>query len=85
VIASWAATGSCPGARRQLRRARAAGTIAFDARHLDRIPVRIGVAGGPGKIRPILGALRGGLITTLVTDQRTAELVVDLDDTGRAA
>jgi deoxyribonucleoside regulator len=60
-------------------------TIAFDARHLDRIPVRLGVAGGPGKIRPILGALRGGLITTLVTDRRTAEAVVDLDDQGRAA
>ena len=60
-------------------------TIAFDARELDRVPVRIGVAGGAGKVRPILGALRGGLITHLVTDQRTAEAVVALDDSGRAA
>ena len=58
-------------------------TIAFDARELDRVPIRIGVAGGPGKVRPILGALRGGLVTTLVTDQRTAEAVVHLDDETR--
>jgi deoxyribonucleoside regulator len=57
-------------------------TIAFDTRELARIPIRIGVAGGPGKVRPILGALRGGLITTLVTDERTAESVVALDDAG---
>jgi deoxyribonucleoside regulator len=54
-------------------------TIAFDARDLARIPVRIGVAGGPGKIRPILGALRGRMLTTLVTDQPTAEAVLALD------
>lgn len=54
-------------------------TIAFDARELPRVPVRIGVAGGPGKVRPILGALRGGLISTLVTDQPTAEAVLALD------
>ena len=60
-------------------------TIAFDARELGRVPVRIGVAGGAAKVHPILGALRGGLITTLVTDQRTAEAVVALDDAGRAA
>jgi deoxyribonucleoside regulator len=58
-------------------------TIAFDARELDRVPARIGVAGGPAKTRPILGALRAGLMTTLVTDQRTAEAVVALDDATR--
>jgi deoxyribonucleoside regulator len=51
-------------------------TIAFDARELGRVPVRIGVAGGAAKVRPILGALRGGLLTTLVTDQPTAEAVL---------
>ncbi len=60
-------------------------TIAFDASDLPRIPVRIGVAGGPSKVRPILGALRAGLLTTLVTDLRTAEAVVELDAAGRAA
>jgi DNA-binding transcriptional regulator LsrR (DeoR family) len=55
-------------------------TIAFDARELGRVPVRIGVANGPAKVRPILGALRGGLLTTLVTDVATAEAVVALAD-----
>jgi len=41
------------------------------------VPIRIGVAGGPSKVEPILGALRGGLVTTLVTDVRTAEAVLD--------
>jgi deoxyribonucleoside regulator len=57
-------------------------TIAFDARELPKIPVRIAVAGGPAKVRPILGALRSGAVTILVTDRRTAEAVVDLDDGG---
>ena len=60
-------------------------TIAFDARRLDRLPVRIGVAGGAGKVRPILGALRSGSLTALVSDVRTAEAVVALDDAGAAA
>src|SRR6185295_15701731 len=58
-------------------------TIAFDTRELPRIPVRIGVAGGPAKVRPILGALRGGMLTALVTDQPTAEAVLALDDGSR--
>jgi DNA-binding transcriptional regulator LsrR (DeoR family) len=60
-------------------------TIAFDARDLGRIPVRIGVAGGESKVRPILGALRGGMLTTLITDQPTAEAVLALDDAGGPA
>ncbi len=60
-------------------------TIAFDARRLDRLPVRIGVAGGPAKVRPILGALRSGSVTVLVSDVRTAEAVLGLDGVGAAA
>ncbi len=52
--------------------------IAFDARELSRVPVTIGVGGGPSKVRPILGALRAGAVNTLVTDVRTAEIVVEL-------
>jgi DNA-binding transcriptional regulator LsrR (DeoR family) len=59
--------------------------IAFDARRLDRVPIRIGVAGGPTKVRPILGALRAGAVTTLVTDVATAEAVVALDSIGALA
>jgi deoxyribonucleoside regulator len=55
-------------------------TIAFDARELARLPLTIGVADGPGKLRPILGALRAGLVRELVTDVRTAEGALTLAD-----
>jgi len=32
------------------------------------IPIRLGVAGGRGKVRALLGALRGGYVNVLVTD-----------------
>jgi DNA-binding transcriptional regulator LsrR (DeoR family) len=54
--------------------------IAFDARDLARVPTAIGVAAGSGKVRPILGALRAGVIRTLVTDVATAEAVVALQE-----
>jgi len=60
-------------------------TIAFDARELDRVPVRIGVAGGPAKVRPILGALRGAMLTVLVTDEPTEEAVLAAADDASGA
>lgn len=57
--------------------------IAFDARRLRRVPVGIAVASGEAKVRPILGALRSGVVRTLVTDVATAEAVVALDDGSR--
>jgi DNA-binding transcriptional regulator LsrR (DeoR family) len=59
--------------------------IAFDARRLGRVPVAIGVGTGEGKVRPILGALRAGVVRTLVTDVATAEAVVALDEATLAA
>jgi len=53
--------------------------IAFDARRLGQVPVGIGVAAGESKVRPILGALRAGIVRVLVTDVATAESVVALD------
>jgi deoxyribonucleoside regulator len=53
-------------------------TIAFDARELPGVALSIGVAEGPGKVPPILGALRGGFLNVLVTDVRTAEAVLNL-------
>src|SRR5262245_49630597 len=53
--------------------------LAFDARALGRVPVAIGVAAGESKVCPILGALRAGVVRTLVTDVATAEAVVELD------
>lgn len=43
------------------------------------IPTRLGTAGGEAKVKPILGALRGGYINLLVTDNQTAEAVLALD------
>jgi DNA-binding transcriptional regulator LsrR (DeoR family) len=54
--------------------------IALDARRLGRLPVAIGVASGENKVRPILGALRAGIVRALVTDVATAEAVVALDE-----
>jgi DNA-binding transcriptional regulator LsrR (DeoR family) len=59
-------------------------TVAFDARALRRVSLVIGVADGPGKVAPILGALRGGFLNVLVTDVRTAEAVVALADEAAA-
>ena len=42
----------------------------------------VGVAGGPDKIVPLLGALRGGLFTALVTDEHTARSLLDLDQSA---
>ena len=44
------------------------------------MPVAIGVASGETKVRPILGALRAGIVRVLVTDVATAESVVALDE-----
>ena len=54
--------------------------IAYDAGRLGGVPAAIGVAAGPGKVRPILGALRAGVVRILVTDVATAEAVVALGD-----
>ncbi len=59
--------------------------IAFDARRLGSVPVAIGVAAGEAKVRPILGALRAGVLRTLVTDVSTAEAVVALAESAPAA
>ena len=43
------------------------------------MPVAIGVASGEAKVKAILGALRAGVVRTLVTDVASAEAVVALD------
>lgn len=47
--------------------------IGLDLATLRSRPHVVGVAGGPAKLAPILGAVRGKLINVLVTDQHTAE------------
>ena len=47
---------------------------------LIKIPVRIGVAGGPGKVKPIIGALRSKLVNILVTDSLTARSILQFQN-----
>lgn len=47
--------------------------IGIDLEKLRSCKRVVGVAGGMQKMQAILGALRGGLIDVLITDQRTAE------------
>jgi DNA-binding transcriptional regulator LsrR (DeoR family) len=43
---------------------------------LFKIKIRLGVAGGMGKVTPIYGALRGGFINVLVTDNFVAQEIL---------
>jgi len=52
-------------------------TIGINYQNLMGIPNRIGVAGGPAKVKPLVGALKSGLINILVTDAVTAKAVLD--------
>ncbi len=46
--------------------------IALDLEDFARVPVRVVAAAGPSKVEAIAAALRGGLVTVLVTDVDTA-------------
>ena len=59
-------------------------TVAFDPRDLARVPLSIAVAAGPGKVGPILGALRAGILNVLVTDAPTADAVLSLANEAAA-
>jgi DNA-binding transcriptional regulator LsrR (DeoR family) len=50
--------------------------IAIPVDDLQRIPRRVGIAGGSRKLEAIHGAVAGGWVTTLVTDLATAEELV---------
>lgn len=54
--------------------------IGISIEALLKIPIRIGVAGGPAKVQPIIGALRGGLINVLVSDEWTIGEVLKHDN-----
>lgn len=45
----------------------------------------IGVAGGADKAVPLLGALRGGFINVVVSDEKTIQHILELDNTKEAA
>lgn len=45
-----------------------------------RISTRIGAAFGAEKVRAIAGAMRGGIVNIMITDETTAELIVKLEN-----
>ncbi|MCL6431090.1 MAG: sugar-binding transcriptional regulator [Anaerolineae bacterium] len=51
--------------------------VGLDLEQIRRLPRVIGVAGGPQKLEAIRGALRGRLISTLVTDEQTATRLLE--------
>lgn len=53
-------------------------TIALELAALKKLPV-VGVATGAHKAKAILGALRGGYVGVMITDEQTATLVLELD------
>ena len=51
--------------------------IALDLDDFVKVPVRVVAAAGPSKVEAIAAALRGGLVTVLVTDVGTAQALIE--------
>ncbi|PZN11217.1 MAG: DNA-binding transcriptional regulator [Bacillota bacterium] len=60
-------------------------TVALRLEDLHAIEDVIVVAGGPAKVRALLGALRGGYVKTLITDAATARALLAADGAPDAA
>jgi deoxyribonucleoside regulator len=58
--------------------------ISIELSRLKKIPRRIGVAGGTAKATAILGAVRGGFINTLITDETAAQQILKLIDNNHS-
>jgi len=54
-------------------------SVAFPIEDLSRMKNVIGLAGGTNKIQAILGALHGRYIKILITDEKTAESLINLE------
>ncbi|WP_240230538.1 sugar-binding transcriptional regulator [Devosia lacusdianchii] len=52
--------------------------VALTLDELATIPRTIGIASGPNKVAPVLAAMRGNYLDTLVTDEVTARGIIDL-------
>lgn len=51
--------------------------IGMTLEELCKVDTVVGIAGGAEKFKPVLGALRGRLIDVLITDQQTAEMLLN--------
>lgn len=52
--------------------------ITINSQDLRSIPLRVALASGEYKVKPVLGALRAGFINVLITDQKTARGILSL-------
>jgi DNA-binding transcriptional regulator LsrR (DeoR family) len=55
-------------------------TISLELACIKKIPFVIGVAGGPHKVNAICGALRGGYLDALFTDDNTASSILAMSE-----
>jgi DNA-binding transcriptional regulator LsrR (DeoR family) len=51
--------------------------ISMELEQLKQVKRSVGIAGGPRKINAIRGAINGGWINVLITDQQTAYRLMD--------
>lgn len=56
-------------------------TIAIPLEDFLNTPYRLGIATGNEKVKAIIGALKGGFLTALITDNCTAKAVLDFSET----
>lgn len=52
--------------------------ITIGSEDLIKVPLKVGIAGGPQKVLPIIGASRSGLIDCLVTDEMAATSIIGI-------
>lgn len=52
--------------------------VGISLERMRTIPIRAGVAYGPGKTEAIRGAMKGGIINVLITDAATAENILEI-------
>ena len=57
--------------------------VGIELERLRAASMSIGVAGGDDKVAPLLGALRGGYINALVSDEHTLQALLRLEDEDR--
>jgi deoxyribonucleoside regulator len=50
---------------------------------LRKAKLAIGAAAGPDKVAPLLGAIRGGFLNVIITDETTLEAVIKLDGSDK--
>jgi dihydroxyacetone kinase-like protein len=58
--------------------------IGLSIDELRKVPTTVAISGGLEKTRALLGALRVNCLDVIITDQKTAEAILQLDDETRS-